>query len=105
MKKVCSVEELKEGRLKKFSINGVDIAVGKSEDKVYATQAKCSHLSCPFSLSGRLKGKELTCLCHGSKFDIGSGEVTRQPFFVGKATKLTTYKAQVKGGDVMVEIE
>ena len=45
----------------------------------YAVEDRCSHAGCPFSQEAALEGGTIVCNCHGSEFDLASGEVLRGP--------------------------
>ncbi|MGH2393155.1 MAG: Rieske (2Fe-2S) protein, partial [Candidatus Limnocylindria bacterium] len=38
----------------------------------------CTHMGCSLA-AGDLDGTTVTCACHGSQFDVTSGEVLRGP--------------------------
>jgi 3-phenylpropionate/trans-cinnamate dioxygenase ferredoxin subunit len=45
----------------------------------YALQDLCSHAGCAFSEDGTIEDGRMICECHGSEFDLGTGEVRRPP--------------------------
>ncbi len=86
-----------------------DVPVGSGKiftaDKVVVTQPTegtfmafssiCTHQSCPVT---QLKGEDIECTCHGSKFSIKDGSVVNGP-----ATKpLAKLKVKVDGTDLIV---
>lgn len=60
-------------------VGGVDIAIAAVDGTFYGVEDRCSHAGCPFSEEADLAGSEISCNCHGSQFDIRSGEVKRGP--------------------------
>ena len=55
----------------------------------------CTHQGC---VVAEIKGEDIDCTCHGSKFSITDGSVVQGP-----ATKpLETLKVTVKGGEITV---
>ncbi|WP_306322561.1 MULTISPECIES: Rieske (2Fe-2S) protein [unclassified Streptomyces] len=53
------------------------VVVSRTENGDYkAFSTICTHAHCPI---GMLKGTELTCNCHGSKFDATTGKVLHAP--------------------------
>ncbi|MEN3583513.1 Rieske (2Fe-2S) protein [Streptomyces sp. ZYX-F-203] len=53
------------------------VVVSRSaEGSLRAYSAVCTHGGCPMT---KLEGAELTCFCHGSRFDATTGEVLRKP--------------------------
>jgi Rieske Fe-S protein len=85
----------------------VPVGGGKifAADKVVVTQptagdykafsAVCTHQGC---VVAEIKGDDIDCTCHGSKFSISDGSVVQGP-----ATKpLEALKVTVKGGEISV---
>src|SRR4051812_41264059 len=70
------------GKKTKYDKDGVNdefakpkrVLVVRNEGKIYAPTATCSHKNCAV----KLKGTEITCPCHGSKFSL-QGTPTKGP--------------------------
>jgi 3-phenylpropionate/trans-cinnamate dioxygenase ferredoxin subunit len=60
------------------TLGGVDIAVARSGDEVFALQDLCSHAAVPLS-EGEVDDCTLECWLHGSRFDMRSGKPTGLP--------------------------
>lgn len=89
-----SAEDVPKGGAKLY--NDQNVVVSRAEDGTYkAFSTVCTHAGCPIRM---LKGTELTCNCHGSKFDATTGEVLQEPATV----PLTELKAKTKGGKLIV---
>lgn len=99
---VCALSDIEHGTAKKFSVNGVDVAVVRIEDDVYAIYDKCSHAN--VSLSEGVvwcDTKELECPRHSSNFNLETGVPATLP-----ATQpVPVYNAYVENGQVMVDVE
>ena len=56
------------------------ISVARVDDRLYAFDdlCTCADQSCPLS-GGLLTGTTLMCQCHGSRFDVRTGDVARGP--------------------------
>ncbi|MQF48842.1 non-heme iron oxygenase ferredoxin subunit [SAR202 cluster bacterium AC-647-N09_OGT_505m] len=63
----------------------------------YAVTDLCTHAECPLS-DGDLDGEVLKCPCHGSQFDVRTGEVVAPP----ADEPLTLYAVRVEGDDILV---
>lgn len=98
--KVANLSELAEGKVRGVKVGGEEIALYRLGDEVFATSDICAHEQCVISENYYVEGEEVECTCHGSRFDIRSGENTTPP----AAEPLKTYKAKVEGDDVLVEI-
>ncbi|MCX3058783.1 Rieske (2Fe-2S) protein [Streptomyces beihaiensis] len=71
------------------------VVVSRTRDGQYrAFSTICTHAGCPI---GMLKGTELTCNCHGSKFDATTGKVLHSPATV----PLTELSVKVEGGKII----
>ncbi|MGY0487217.1 Rieske 2Fe-2S domain-containing protein [Streptomyces sp. WG-D5] len=67
--------DIPEGGAKLYKDERVVVSRTDSGDyKAFSTV--CTHAGCPI---GMLKGTELTCNCHGSKFDATTGKVLQAP--------------------------
>ena len=64
--------------LTKFDAGGYEIAVANVEGTFYAFSDICTHRRCSLS-QGQLDGTTLECICHGSRFDVATGDVLRGP--------------------------
>jgi len=98
--KVATLAELKEGEIKAVSVGGIRIALHTLGTQVFATSDICTHAGCLLSESGYLRGEEVECGCHSSKFNIKSGAVITEP----AVETLKTYPVKIVGEDVFVEI-
>jgi nitrite reductase/ring-hydroxylating ferredoxin subunit len=76
---VARLDDLRPGFLTTHVVEGLEIILARTEDGVYAYDAKCPHSD--FQLvPGRLpKGCEVECPMHGARFDAATGEVLKGP--------------------------
>jgi nitrite reductase/ring-hydroxylating ferredoxin subunit len=98
---VAKMDELKEGKGKHVSVNGLEIAIFKIGDKVYAIQQECPHQGGPLA-EGDLNGFEVTCPWHQMIYDVRSGKASPKAW--DKDFSVKTFKVTVVGNDVMVDI-
>jgi nitrite reductase/ring-hydroxylating ferredoxin subunit len=61
-----------------FEVGGVHLAVANVDGAVFAFGAACPHRQCSLA-EGALVGPVVTCPCHGSQFDVRTGERLRGP--------------------------
>lgn len=59
----------------------------------------CTHEDCPLA-EGELEGERIVCYCHGSGFDVRTGEVLEGP----AEEPLTVYPARIKNGELQVQL-
>jgi nitrite reductase/ring-hydroxylating ferredoxin subunit len=99
-KKVAKLSELSEGQVKGVTLDGQDVALYRFGDEVFATTNICSHEYCVISENNIIDGQEVECTCHGSRFNIKTGENTLPP----AAGPLITYKTKIEGDEVLIEV-
>lgn len=97
---VGRADEIGEGEAKAFPVGGSEIAVSRVDGSFYAFSDICTHRACNISMGGEIDGTSITCECHGSMFDMATGEVLEGP-----ATEpIATYPVRDEGGDIQVEV-
>ena len=96
--KVCSINDLQEGKGKRFLIDDVDVALFKIDGKIYALTNICPHQHTPKILEGFLEDNCVICPSHGWKFDLKTG---KKP---SGSNGLETYKVELVGDDVYVKV-
>jgi len=99
---VCALEDIASGAAKKVVVYGIEVALVRIENDVYALYDKCSHANVSLS-DGEVwcDTKELECPRHSSNFSLETGVPATLP-----ATQpVPVYTAFVKDGQVMVDVE
>jgi 3-phenylpropionate/trans-cinnamate dioxygenase ferredoxin subunit len=73
--RVGGLAEIPDGELRAFETPVGRIAVAHLEDRVFAFGDECTHAGCSLS-EGELDDHDssVACPCHGSVFDVESGE-------------------------------
>jgi nitrite reductase/ring-hydroxylating ferredoxin subunit len=82
-----------------FEIGGVCVVLASVEGTLYAFDDLCPHRQCSLA-EGHLEDTVVTCPCHGSQFDVTTGERLRGPAVRG----VRTFAVRVENGDLQVEI-
>ena len=95
--KVASTNDLPPGDLMLVDLDGNRVVLANAGGQIYALAELCTHAECPLS-EGDLDGEELVCPCHGSRFDVKSGEVLSLP----ANEPLAVYNVKVEGSDVLI---
>ena len=99
MIEVCSLNDLPENEIVKKEIDNHSIILIKKNEKIYAVENLCSHMSYPLD-DGELEDFEIECLYHAARFDIRDGSAKCLP-----ATEpIKTYETQIKNNKVFIEI-
>ena len=76
--KVATANDVQTSQMREVQVNGENICLANIEGKYYAIGNICTHEGCPLT-EGIFEGYEIECSCHGSKFDVRTGEVTSPP--------------------------
>jgi 3-phenylpropionate/trans-cinnamate dioxygenase ferredoxin subunit len=97
--RVARSGQVPEGVVRRFFVDGVEIALTRWDGTVRAMSNYCTHLDCLLS-SGQATDDGLLCSCHGSVFDYDSGEPVTPP-----ATKpIRVYSAKEENGEIFVRL-
>lgn len=94
---LMSVADLADGP-RVVKIDGKQIALFLSADKVYACNNRCPHEGFPLAEGTLSAGCVLTCNWHNWKFDLETGDT-----LVG-GDRLRRYPTRIKGGRVLVDV-
>jgi nitrite reductase/ring-hydroxylating ferredoxin subunit len=96
---VAGATAVAEGNLAAFDVGGERVAIANVGGVFHAFGDTCTHLQCSLA-EGRLEGTVVTCSCHGSRFDVTSGEVLRGP----AQNPVRSYAVLVEDDALRVEI-
>lgn len=94
-------EQLAENDVRPYYLRDrkLRLNVARVEGRLYAFDGLCAHEQCPLS-AGLLEGTVLMCQCHGTRYDIRTGEVLRGPADEG----LAVYEVRENQGEIQVKI-
>ena len=98
----CAVAEVPVRGFAAVDVEGVDVAIVRTEDEVYAIRDECSHAAIALS-EGDVdpEGAEIECWLHGSRFDLRTGKPTGLP-----ATEpVPIYPCKVEGEQILVDVD
>ncbi|MEP6477699.1 MAG: non-heme iron oxygenase ferredoxin subunit [Actinomycetota bacterium] len=78
--RVGALAEVPDGELRAFETPGGRVAVAHVQNRLFAFGDACTHAGCSLA-DGELDDRDETvaCPCHGSVFDVTSGEPTEGP--------------------------
>lgn len=97
--KVAAVSEIPDGSMKQVKVQGTPVLLANLSGDFFAIGDTCTHSNCSLS-TGFLDGSAVYCSCHGSQFDVTTGEVLSPP----ATDNEPTFKVKVEGTDVFVEM-
>lgn len=96
---VTALDQLGDRELAAFDVSGTRIAIARADGAFYAFADTCTHLGCSLA-EGSLGGTIVTCPCHGSQFDVTTGDVVRGP----AREPVRSYPVRLEGGALRVNV-
>jgi cytochrome P450/nitrite reductase/ring-hydroxylating ferredoxin subunit len=88
-----------DGMLREIEIAGRAVCLGRVEGEWVAFDGTCTHQECAL-VDGDLDGAIVVCPCHGSEFDLRTGDVLSPPAL----ESLPIYRARVNAGTIQVSL-
>jgi 3-phenylpropionate/trans-cinnamate dioxygenase ferredoxin subunit len=96
---VGEADEPADGTMRPVEAGGEAICVARVDGEWVAFADDCTHEECPLA-DGYLEGQVIECACHGSQFDVVTGEV-----LLGPATEpVAVFPVRVVDGRLEVEV-
>jgi nitrite reductase/ring-hydroxylating ferredoxin subunit len=96
---IGKVSDVPGGGLAAFEVAGRRVAVANVAGTYYAFDNTCTHLHCALA-EGDLDGTTVTCPCHGSQFDVTTGQVVNPPAL----EPVASYPLRVERNEIQVEV-
>ena len=95
----CSLDDIEDGTAKRVVLDGIPVAIVRSDGEVYAIHDVCSHANVALS-EGEVEDQTIECWLHGSRFDLVTGRPTGLP-----ATQpVPVYPVKIDGDDILVAV-
>ncbi len=100
--RVAARDEVQPGKILAVKVGAEELALYEIDGEVIASDDVCPHSYCLLSENADIVGDgEIECSCHGSRFDLRSGENINPP----SSDPLPLFAVEVRDGDVFVEVE
>lgn len=90
-------DDVPEGEMRQYQVGGEDVAVANVDGELHAFSDVCTHRQCSLAESD-LDGTTVTCACHGSEFDVTTGDVLGGP----AVEPVQTFQVTVEGDDLKI---
>lgn len=94
------IDEIRPGGVKAIDVRGTRIAVANVDGTYYAFDDTCTHEQCSLAEGEMLTGTTVTCFCHGSEFDVRSGQVLAPPAI----EPVKVYRTRIAGDALQIEV-
>jgi 3-phenylpropionate/trans-cinnamate dioxygenase ferredoxin subunit len=95
-----TARDIPVGGLAAVDVRGTRLAVANVDGTYYAFDEACTHEQCSLVEYGELTGATVTCVCHGSEFDVKTGSVLAPP----ARLPLKVYPIRVDGDVLQIEV-
>jgi 3-phenylpropionate/trans-cinnamate dioxygenase ferredoxin subunit len=97
--KLASVNDAKPNSMMGLTVNDQNILLANVNGNYYAISNVCMHRGCQLS-KGKLVGETVVCPCHGSTYELKTGNFTKGP------TKKPepAYELKVENNDIMINL-
>jgi nitrite reductase/ring-hydroxylating ferredoxin subunit len=97
--RVARSGQIPDGYVRRFYVGDLECAVARLHGTVHATSNYCTHLDCLLS-SGKIIDDGIRCSCHGSVFDLETGD----PIYPPATRPIAVYPVREEDGEVYVGI-
>jgi len=99
--RACALADVAVGGVTAVDVEGVEVAIIRTDDEVFAIRDECSHAAIALSEGDvDTDGCEIECWLHGSRFDLRTGAPTGLP-----ATQpIDVYPVTVQDDVVLVDV-
>jgi nitrite reductase/ring-hydroxylating ferredoxin subunit len=96
--RINNARDIASGEMRVFDVAGTKVNIASVGGQLRAFDDTCTHRACSLA-KGKLDGTTVTCPCHGSQFDVTTGEVLRGPAQQAVRSRLV----QIEGESLLVE--
>ena len=96
--RIENARDIASGEMRVFDVAGTKVNIASVGGQLHAFDDTCTHRACSLA-KGKLDGTTVTCPCHGSQFDVTTGEVLRGPAHQAVRSRLV----QMEGESLLVE--
>ena len=97
--KLASANELKPNSMMGLEVADKKILLANVNGSYLAIGNVCMHRGCKLS-KGELKGETVVCPCHGSTYDLKTGNFLKGPTVKGEPK----YELKVEKGDILINL-
>jgi 3-phenylpropionate/trans-cinnamate dioxygenase ferredoxin component len=93
-------EEIGEGGAKAYQVGDQLVGVARVNGGLLAFSDICTHRQCNLTSGGEIEGTVIECECHGSQFDMTTGEVVDGP----AEDPIATFEVREENGEIQVGV-
>uniref|UniRef100_A0A914VU33 Rieske domain-containing protein n=1 Tax=Plectus sambesii TaxID=2011161 RepID=A0A914VU33_9BILA len=94
---LCQVDDLKDGQMKDFTVEGKKVLLVKDEGQFHAIGAKCTHYGANLATGAYSNGR-VRCPWHGACFSVTTGDIEDFPGL----DSLPKFQTKIEGNSVVL---
>jgi nitrite reductase/ring-hydroxylating ferredoxin subunit len=95
----ASTKDLELGNMMGVEVGDKEVFLANVGGTYYAIGNRCTHMACMLS-DGTLRGENVTCSCHGSIFEVKTGNVVKGP----ARKPEPVFRVKVEGDQILVDV-
>lgn len=92
--------EIADGEVNSYSVGERQVGIANVGGALHAFDDLCSHQQCSLA-AGELDDVVIECPCHGSRFDVTTGEAVQGP----ATDPVDVFEAREEGDELQVSLE
>jgi 3-phenylpropionate/trans-cinnamate dioxygenase ferredoxin component len=96
---VAKAGDVPDGEMRAFEVGDRVVAIANIGGDLWGFDDVCTHRMCSLA-EGDLEDDVVICACHGSEYDVTSGEVLGGP----APEDIDTFEVRVEGGEIQVQV-
>ncbi|MCP5403781.1 MAG: non-heme iron oxygenase ferredoxin subunit [Novosphingobium sp.] len=96
---VARLDDIPTGTKKVVEVNGTEIVLCHTKDRIFAVHNLCSHAHEKLE-DGRLRNCWISCPVHGARFNLETGEAMNPP----ATMPINTYEVRIVGDSVEIAV-
>jgi len=97
--KLASISDAKPNSMMDVTINDKKILLANVNGNYFAIGDVCTHRGCQLS-KGKLQGETVVCPCHGSTYDLKTGNFVKGPTVKPEPK----YELKVENNDILINL-
>ena len=96
---VCKNDDLKDGSMQVFKVDGTDVLVGRLGGRLFACNNSCPHRGASLS-KGEFKGDNIVCYMHKYEYNVFTGKLENMQSWKKEETWMEQSAEWRKSGDL-----
>jgi nitrite reductase/ring-hydroxylating ferredoxin subunit len=98
---LCSSDELKDNSFRVFTVDAIDVLVGRRNGRLFACNNSCPHRGASLS-KGEFSGDNIICYMHGYEFNVFTGRLENMKSWKKEETWMEQSPEWRKSGDLVL---